>query len=230
MTTKKCLILAGGRGVRLKPLTDTTPKPMLLIKNKPILDYTVSLLPDSVSEVYIVIGWLGDQIKSYFGTYFNGKKINYLEQLEPKGTFNAVNLGREFLKDDSFLVVSGDDLYSKKDILKVSEKESAILAKKTNRPEKFGICKKGEGETLCDIIEKPKDFVGDLANIGVYKLRPTIFEEKIILGQNGEELLAPMIGNLAKKEKINVVEASFWHPIADKDDLLAAQDLELSNI
>ncbi|HBM45909.1 MAG: glucose-1-phosphate thymidylyltransferase (strD) [Parcubacteria group bacterium GW2011_GWF2_38_76] len=223
----KALILAGGRGVRLRPETDQTPKPMLHVQNKPILEHTISMLPDIISEIFIVTGWLGSHIKDHFGNEFKNKKIFYLEQTEPKGTFHALSLGKDFLNEEPFLIISGDDLYSAIDLKNVCEKESAVLVHKTDNPERFGICKKGEDGFLHKIIEKPKEFVGNLANIGVYKLRPTIFEEEIVVGSSGEQVLAPMIGNLAQKEKIALVEATFWHPIADINDLDKAQNLDL---
>lgn len=225
----KCLILAGGRGVRLKPITDTVPKTMVRVGGRPILEHTLLMLPKEISEVYIVIGWLGHQIKDHFGDRFRNRRIIYLQQSEPKGTFHALNLGKEFLRDAPFLVVSGDDLYSGSDLEKICEKESAVLTRKTKNPNSFGICLKDRRGYLQEIIEKPNEFVGNLANIGVYKLRPTIFDENIILGANGEQVLAPMIGNLAKTEKISLVQASFWHPIADIGDLNKAQNLKIYN-
>lgn len=225
---KKCLILAGGRGVRLRPLTDSTPKTMALFKGKPILEYTLSILPEEIVEVFIITGWLGDKIKNYFGGSYRGIKINYLQQDEPRGTFHALSLAKEFLKDESFLIISGDDIYSKKDIKEINQRESAVLAHKTSDPERFGICVIGGDGQLLDIKEKPKEFVGNLANIGVYKIRPTIFDEKIIVGKNNEQVLAPMIGSLAKKERVDVVQASFWYPVADMKDLEEIQGLEIN--
>ncbi|HRY62692.1 MAG TPA: nucleotidyltransferase family protein [Candidatus Paceibacterota bacterium] len=225
----KAVILAAGRGIRLRPHTDQIPKPMLKVGGDPILFHTLSILPDEVSEVFIIVGWLQDEIKNYFGKEFKGKKITYLSQNEPKGTFHALSLAKDFL-DEPFLMISGDDIYSKKDISEVSKKESAVLVHKTQNPERFGICKRGHDGLLCEIIEKPKEFVGDLANIGVYKLKPTIFKEDIVWGGNGEQVLAPMIGNLAKKEKIWLTEASFWHPIGDISDLNKAQTLDLTEV
>jgi bifunctional UDP-N-acetylglucosamine pyrophosphorylase/glucosamine-1-phosphate N-acetyltransferase len=225
----KAVILAAGRGMRLRPHTDRIPKPMLKVGNNPILFHTLSILPDEISEVFIIVGWLQDEIKNYFGNNFNGKKITYLSQEEPRGTFHALSLAKEFL-DKPFIMISGDDIYSKKDITKIAQHESAILVHKAEHPERFGICKKGKEGLLCEIIEKPKEFIGDLANIGVYKLRPTIFKEEVILGGNNEQVLAPMIGNLAKKEKIWLSEATFWHPIGDVDDLNSAQSIDLTNI
>lgn len=225
----KAVILAAGRGMRLRPHTDRIPKPMLKVGDNPILFHTLSILPDEVSEVFIIVGWLQDEIKNYFGNNFNGKKITYLPQDEPRGTFHALSLAKEYL-EQPFLMISGDDLYSREDIRKVASHESAVLVHKAQHPERFGICKRSDNGLLCDIVEKPKEFIGDLANIGVYKLRPTIFDEDVVLGSTGEQVLAPMIGNLAKKENVWLSEATFWHPIADVNDLNAAQNIDLTNI
>lgn len=224
----KAVILAAGRGMRLRPHTDRIPKPMLKVGENPILVHTLSILPDAVSEIFIIVGWLQDEIKKYFGDNFNGKKITYLAQDAPLGTFHALSLAKEFLQDAPFLMVSGDDLYCKQDLEEMSSYESSVLVHRTKNPERFGICKEAEGKLLCEIVEKPQEFVGDLANIGVYKLRPTIFKEGVVLAPNGEQVLAPMIGNLAKKEKIWLTEATFWHPIGDINDLDSAQNIDLT--
>ncbi|MBI3632845.1 MAG: nucleotidyltransferase family protein [Candidatus Vogelbacteria bacterium] len=218
------IILAAGRGTRLRPVTDDIPKPMVNFRGVPLLEYTLSILPIEVDHVIIVIGWLGHKIENYFGRQFFGRKINYVPQSEPKGTFHAIKMALPSLTGDNFMIVSGDDVYHKDDLAKVAaSRELSLLATETKTPERFGICKIGENGYLESIVEKPKVFCGSLAGIGVYKLNKKIFDEPVIFGPNGEELLAPMIGNLAASHKIEVIPASFWHPIADLNDLEKAQ-------
>lgn len=226
----KAVILAAGRGMRLRPHTDRVPKPMLKVGDSPILFHTLSILPDEVSEIFIIVGWLQDEIKKYFGNNFRGKKITYVTQEKPLGTYHALSLAKNHLQDESFLMISGDDLYSREDIKRLSLCESSVLVHKTNKPERFGICEKADGNLLYEIIEKPKEFIGDLANTGAYKLRPTIFQEEVYFGPNGEQMITPMIGNLAKKEKICLTEATFWYPIGDVNDLNGAQELDLTKV
>ena len=76
----QAIILAAGRGTRMGELTKETPKPMLKIKNKPILEYKLNALPEEITEVIFVIGYLGDAIKNYFGDFYNGRKIRYVIQ------------------------------------------------------------------------------------------------------------------------------------------------------
>lgn len=223
----KAVILAGGRGTRLKPLTDTIPKPMAMVSGRPILEYTFSILPKDISEIIVVTGWMGHKIKEHFGHKFNGRKIFYVQQEKPLGTFNALFTVKKFIeKEERFMIISGDDLYGSDDLKKIcSSKDLSILTTRTDEPEKFGICAIDNNGHLKEIVEKPEIFCGDLANIGVYKLDSDIFNENIVYGKNGEHYLAPMIGSLARKKKIEVVKASFWHPIADLNDLQKAQEL-----
>jgi NDP-sugar pyrophosphorylase family protein len=222
----KAVVLAAGRGTRLRPLTDDMPKPMVSLRGVPLLEYTLSILPSQVDSVVIVVGYMSDKIKNYFGRSFNGRAIEYVHQTEPRGTFHALRQAEDKIADEVFLIVSGDDVYSAMDLQKVaSTKYLSVLTNKTTQPERFGICKLNSDGFLESIVEKPKDFCGDLANIGVYKLNKNIFSQPIILGSNGEELLAPMIGNLASGEKIEIVTASFWHPIADMEDWQKAQKI-----
>ncbi len=222
----KAVILAAGRGTRLQPLTETVPKPMVNFRGVPLLEYTLSILPDQINEIVLVVGWLGDKIRHYFGASFSGRRIKYVIQLEPRGTFHALSQAENILAGDDFLVVSGDDVYCAKDLAKVASSSSlCLLANKTRQPERFGICILDEGGFLLDIVEKPEVFCGDLANIGVYKLNHTIFKEPVSIGVSGEELLAPMIGSLASSQKIEIIQASFWHPIADLEDLKRAQKI-----
>lgn len=222
----KAVILAGGRGKRLRPLTDNIPKPMVSLRGVPLLEYTLSILPEEIRQIVIVVGYLPDKIRNYFGGSFAGRRIEYVYQREPKGTFNALSQAQDNLDEEDFLVVSGDDVYRAKDLKKiVLTKHLSILVNKTNQPERFGICKVSEDGFLEDIVEKPITFCGDMANIGVYKLNHNIFKQPVILTSNGEEVLAPMIGTLSSCEKIELVRASFWHPIADMEDWNRAQGI-----
>lgn len=117
----QCVILAAGRGVRMGELTDRVPKPMLTIQGKPKLAHTIEQLPQEVSEVILVIGYLGDQIRSFFGEEYDGRKIRYVEQPEFNGTGGAVDLVKNMV-NGKFLVVMGDDLYLKRDLEKLLQK------------------------------------------------------------------------------------------------------------
>jgi len=212
------VILAAGKGTRLMPLTLKTPKPLVLLNNKPILEHTLDELPKEVDEVVLVIGYLGDQIKKYFGNNFLGRKIRYVVQKEQRGTFHALKQAQKYLKHE-FLSLMADDVYSKKDLVNLIKNKQAVLVREVKGPsEKFGVCLI-RGSYLIDIREKEADLKFKFANCGAFKLDMNIFNEPIIYGPSGEEWLSSMVGSLAKKNKVKVVKATRWFPIATVEDL-----------
>ena len=223
----KAVILAAGEGKRLRPLTLATPKPLLKVRGKPILEHTFNNLPDAVREIILVIGYKGEQIKDYFGGEFGGRKISYVEQPKPKGTFHALVLAKKWLSgEEKFLGIMGDNLYQKRDLEKLLAYSSpAILSYPTDHPEIMGICKVDYDGFLQEIIEKPNFPCGNLANIGVFVIGKEIFDEPIIYGPDGEEWLMPMFSSLAKKQAIKVVRGSFWFPIGYPEDLKMAESI-----
>ena len=224
----QAVILAAGLGMRLRPLTLKTPKPLLKVASKSILEHTMSMLPKEVDEVILVVGYLGHKIKKYFGEKYNGKSIKYVDQEKQLGTFHALKQAEPFLGKD-FLILMADDLYSKEDLQKLLKFENSVLAHRTNQPsEKFGACIPKDKIWLEDLIEKQPGLKNVLANCGSYKLSSDIFKEKVIYGPTGEEWLSSMVGSLAKKKPVRIVEATSWFPIATAEDLKNA-DVHLKN-
>src|SRR3989344_8985294 len=109
----KAIILAAGEGKRMRPLTLTKPKPMLEVLDKPLLHWIIDSLPEEITEIILVIGYKGDQIKKYFGNSFGGRKITYIEQKEQLGTAHALKLVKPILKNgERFIFMYADDLHS----------------------------------------------------------------------------------------------------------------------
>lgn len=215
----QAIILAAGKGTRLRPLTFATPKPLLIVAGKPILEHTLNALPEEIKEAVLVIGYLGEQIKRYFGSEYKGRKITYIHQKKQLGTFNALKQARPAL-GGSFLSLMGDDLYNQKDLARLLKFDHAVLVRKVTGPsEMFGVCLVRDRCLVKDILEKQSGLKFKFANCGAFKLTQDIFKEKIIYGPTGEEWLSSMIGSLAKKKPVRVVEAKRWFPIATPNDL-----------
>jgi NDP-sugar pyrophosphorylase family protein len=218
------VILAAGLGKRLRPLTNNLPKPMVLLGGKPILEYTLSILPEEVDEVIIVVGYLSEKIKKYFGSSFGRLKIIYAEQPEPKGTADGLLKAKPFLHGGYFLLIHADDLFHRDDLKKcVLSDEPAILVKEIAHPERFGVCLVDKNNQLLDILEKVENPPTNLANIGVYLLNQKIFNVPPGKTPNGELNLAMQIGKWAKQTTIKVIKAKFWHPIGYPEDLKPAE-------
>lgn len=218
----QAVILAAGKGTRLRPLTLKIPKPLVLLNDKPILEHILNELPKEIDEVILVIGYLGDKVKRHFGSNFLGKKIKYVVQREQLGTFHALKQAKKLLKDE-FLSLMADDIYSEKDLVNLIKNKHAVLVRAVKGPsEKFGVCVIRDNY-LVDIREKEKDIKFKFANCGAFKLDMDIFNEPVIYGPNGEEWLSSMVGSLAKKHKVKVIKAIRWFPIATPEDLKMAK-------
>ena len=111
----QAVILAAGLGTRMRPLTDAVAKPLLKIGDRPLLEYTFDALPDEIDEVIVVIGYLGEQIRTYLGEEFRGRKIKYVVQEKLEGTAKALWEAKSLLRE-RFLVLMADDIFAKKNI------------------------------------------------------------------------------------------------------------------
>ncbi len=108
----QAVLLAAGKGTRLRPLTRTTPKALIDICGKPLLQHILEALPDAVQEIFIIVGYLRGQVMERFGGTWDGKPIRYIVQDPLTGTGPAVHLAKDRLRG-KFLVVNGDDIYSR---------------------------------------------------------------------------------------------------------------------
>ncbi|MDD5396824.1 MAG: nucleotidyltransferase family protein [Candidatus Moranbacteria bacterium] len=218
------VILAAGRGTRMKDLTDSVPKPMLEIKGKPILAYKIEALPEKVEEVIFVVGYLGGQIQEYFGDSYAGKKISYVVQEQLNGTGGAVQLVKDLIKDD-FLLMMADDLYMKKDVEKLMHHDLAMLGLEVDDPKKFGIIYLNKDGNLKNIIEKPDISGPAFANIALYKLNKKFFDYPMTLSERGEYEIIQPISSMAQDFSFHVEKATDWFPIGNPEDLKKAEDI-----
>lgn len=219
----QAIILAAGKGTRMAELTKNTPKPMLKINNKPILEYKLNALPEEITEVIFIIGYLGDVIKNYFGNFYNGRKIYYVIQEKLDGSGAAVHLAKDILKD-KFLVMMGDDLYYKDDLKKIIKHDLAVLAHEVEEPSHFGIIETNENGSLINIIEKPKESENKLANIGAYMLNKKFFDYDMAYTDSGETNLPLTIAKMSDKHIIKIERASHWFAIGYPEDLKKAEN------
>jgi len=218
----QCVILAAGRGKRMKGLTKNTPKPMLKVGKCSILEHKIKMLPKSIKEIVFIVGYCAENIMDNFGREFDGRKITYVFQKKLNGTGGAIHLARSVL-EDKFLVMMGDDLYCKKDIVKILKNKLAVLAKEVENPSDFGILETNRRGYLEEIIEKPKRPKSNLANAAVYVLSKDFFDYELVSIGNGEYGLPQTLAKMTDKHKIKVEKASFWCPISCQEDLEAAE-------
>ena len=178
----KALILAGGKGTRLRPITNTSAKQLLPVANKPILFYGIEAIVNAgIKDIGIIVGDTKKDIKEAVGDGSRwGARVTYIEQEAPLGLAHAVKISQDFMKGDSFIMYLGDNLI-KDGITSLVEEFSKgkpnaqILLAKVPNPQQFGVVEL-KGDKVVRLVEKPKDPPSDLALVGVYMFDSNIFK------------------------------------------------------
>lgn len=189
------------------------------------MEHNLTQLEGLVDEVIIVIGYKEEVIKKYIGGSFGKMKINYIEEKERLGTAHALGMAEGRVKGN-FIVMYGDDLYSQADIKSCLKHKNCILAKKVDDPSRFGVLLLEDGRVK-KILEKPKEFVSDLANTGLYVLSEEIFGKikNVKKSVRGEYELTDALSELAGQAEVNYEEVKdCWSAVSYPWDLLEANE------
>jgi glucose-1-phosphate thymidylyltransferase len=236
----KGLLLAGGYGTRLRPLTHTGNKHMLPVANKPILLYGLESIRDAgIKKIGIILGPLREGIIEAISDGSKlGIEVTYIDQPEPKGLAHAVLVAEDFLKDEPFVMYLGDNILMKGikylvDDFKKSGEDAMVVLTKVKDPRIFGVAVVDKGR-LVKVLEKPKDPPTNLAITGIYMFTPVIFDiiHRLKPSGRGELEITDAIQMLLD-EKFNVgydMVDGWWKDTGKPEDLLEANELVLSDI
>ena len=237
----KGIILHGGHGTRLRPLTHTGPKQLLPIANKPMSEYCVeSLSSAGITEIAFIVGGIGSKkVKEYYGTGEKfGVNISYIEQDEPKGIAHAIGLCEHFIKNEKFVVFLGDNFINTPitdfiNNFETSNDNASLLLCRVDNPEQFGIAYLNDNE-IHKMIEKPKNPESNLAITGIYFLTSKIFEKIKQLKpswRNELEIVEALQMFLDDGEKISYdIITGFWKDTGTPNDIIHANKIILENL
>ncbi|WP_049982655.1 glucose-1-phosphate thymidylyltransferase [Halorubrum sp. BV1] len=238
----KGVLLSGGTGSRLRPITHTGPKQLVPIANKPVLEYALDdLIEAGINEVGIVLGDKGrTEIQEYFadGSEF-GVDITYIVQGEPLGLAHAVGCARDFVGDDPFVVYLGDDMMREGigDLVADLDPETyaaGIGLQEVDEPSRYGVVGRDENGDVTELVEKPENPPSKLALIGVYVFTPEIFEqiETLEPSWRGElEITEAVQGLLDGGRNVqSTVVHGWWKDTGKPSDVLHANRLVLDDI
>lgn len=213
MPNMKAVILAAGHGTRLWPLSESMPKVMVSIGNRPIIDYVVdSLVANSIKEIAIVVGYHKEAVMSHLGDGSDkGVKITYYLQNRPLGTAHALLCAKPFL-DRTFLVVPGDNLIDERVIKDALESRSGnvLVLTQSNLSSEYGVVTM-RGDRVVKIEEKPEDPVNHTISTGIFKLQPemvTMLEEETAQGITG--ISSAISKNLDKMDLEGIMTTGKW--------------------
>jgi len=236
----KALILSGGTGTRLRPFTYTRAKQLLPIANKPILVHIIEKVARAgIKDIGIIVGDTHEEIKAEVGIGSRwGVDISYIHQLSPLGLAHGVKTAASYIQDDDFLMILGDNLLEMElktimDFYYSSRSNACILLHKVSNPSEFGIAEI-DGTRVKRLVEKPKQYISDLAVIGVYVFDKTIFHaiEEIKPSERGELEITDAIQKLVESgAKVSYqLTSGWWKDTGSPQDMLEANRLVLSDI
>ena len=237
----KALILSGGAGTRLRPLTHTSAKQLLPVANKPIIFYGIEAIAAAgVKDFAIIVGDTADDVMKEVGDGSRwGVNISYIKQEAPLGLAHAVKISRDFIKDDPFIMFLGDNLL-KEGIPEFASKftenkpNALILLTKVPNPQQFGVAELDATGKVKKLIEKPKIPKTDLALVGIYLFDKNIFKavEAIEPSQRGELEITDAIQWLVDKGyKVEPhMVSGWWKDTGKPEDLIEANRLVLGMI
>ena len=228
---KKAVLLAAGRGTRMRDLTEALPKPMLEVRGKPVLQHIVEGLRDiGLTSLLIVVGWRADVVKQFFGDGSNlGVKIDYETQTVQDGTGRVVALAQNFVGADPFLLSYGDILIAPENYRRIRDAlagaEAVISVKRSDDVSQGGAVFLNDKFELTDLREKPRpgEPTSPWYNAGVYAFQRSIFDyiAKLEPSPRGEYELTDAIRNLALGgKKVQAIEiAGDWADVRDPEIL-----------
>ncbi|MBZ9572578.1 NTP transferase domain-containing protein [Patescibacteria group bacterium] len=225
---KKVVIAAAGRGTRMLHLTKSKSKHLINIQKKPFLAYLLdNLLKAGYKELILVVGYKEKMMREFLRKYnYQAKVVNQFEILgkEEYGTACPLKCLKDIVGRENFLSIYGDNLYSIKDLknFNIEDDYNWIAGFFHEHPEKYGVLQVENG-FLKKIVEKPKQFVGNLINTGLYKFTPEIFEKlsQISLSPRGEYELTDAINLLANEKKVKVKEIEdYWLDFGNPADII----------
>lgn len=220
----QCVIICAGKGTRMRPLTETSPKPLIEVCGKPILQHIVEALPSEVDELILVVGYLQEQIRTECGDVYCGKKVTYVEQENYSGGTGDALLCAKGLVTGTFMLLNADDIHGAAALQEAVASTCAVIAATTDTPEQFGVLMKREDGTLDSIIEKPQHPTSNLINTGGYVLNTHIFEYSVTVSEaHGEVLVTDMFTQFAQDYPVQIIEQTQWIPVGKPEDVSAAE-------
>ena len=237
----KGLILSGGTGSRLYPLTYTSAKQLIPLANKPILFRVIEAIRDAgISEIGIVVGSTGRKIREAVGQGDRwGINITYIQQDKPLGLAHAVKVSQDFLGDERFVMFLGDNVIEggiSPLIAQFSESDwnSQIVLTRIDHPEQYGVAELGDDGQIIRLIEKPKNPPSDLALVGIYMFDANVFKavDAISPSWRGELEITDAIQWLVDNgySVSPYVHRGWWIDTGAPGELLEANDLVLEEI
>jgi len=214
----------------MRPLTDSLPKPMLPVADRPLLAHTADAAVDAgADELIVVVGYEAEEVRSYFGERYRGVPVTFAVQDSQDGTADAVRAAREHL-DGPFAVLNGDNLYDPESIDSLFAAGPALATFQVEDPSNYGVISV-EGNCVSDIVEKPTDPPTNLANTGAYVF-PAETREWLDVpeSERGEYEITDVVARVIDEYDVTPVELDRWLDVGRPWELLEANEWKLDDL
>lgn len=229
--TIKAIVLAAGEGKRLRPFTETMPKVMLPVANKPLLEYVIDAIrKNGIEEVIVVVGYKKEVIMEYFKDY-QDIKFSYVIQDRQLGTAHALLQAKKQIKDQ-FIVLAGDNIIDSESITKLlkDRSEYSMLIREHPHTSKYGVVV-FENSKIRRIVEKPKEDIGKYISTGIYKLPRSVFTVIERCHAEGINALPSVIQILVSQGKhINTSLAKTWMDVVYPWDIITVNEIMIKSM
>jgi len=225
------IVLAAGQGTRMRPLTDSTPKPMLPVAGQPIVAHTLdAAIEAGATSLVLVVGYQAEAVESYFGDTYRDVPVSYVEQTEQRGTAHAVRTASTALDDAPFVVLNGDALYDTASLARLYDAGPAVGTYRVDDPSQYGVLEL-DGDRVTGVIEKPPDPPSDLINTGAYVFPA---EAQALLdvdtSERGELELTDVLATVCDQYDVTPVPFDRWLDVGRPWELLEANEWKLADL
>lgn len=231
----KVVVAAAGQGTRMLELSKDKSKHLIRVNNRPFLAYLLdNIYLAGYREIFLVVGFKGEMIEDLAREYAKEKNdllikiVSQFEILGPKekeyGTACPIKCVKDLIGKENFISLCGDNFYTVEDLksMNIDDAFCYVAGLKNGTPEKFGVLIEDGDDFLEKIVEKPKEFVGDLINTSLYKFTPEIFERVMQIGKSprGEYEITDAISLLAREKKVKIKKINdFWMDFGRPEDI-----------
>ena len=228
----KAVILAAGQGTRIRPLSESTPKPMLPVADRPLVAHVANAAADAgADELVFVVGYERGAVTDFFGEEYAGVPVSYAVQDDQAGTADAVDAARHRL-DGPFAVLNGDNLYRPEDVKRLFEAGPGVGATRADDPTNYGVFgTDGDGDSVTGIVEKPADPPSNLVNVGAYAF-PEAAQEWLTVSKSerGEREITDVLARVIEEFDVTPVEFDRWLDVGRPWELLEDNERALADV
>lgn len=226
----QAVILAAGEGTRMRPLTESLPKPMLPVADRPLVAHTVDAAVEAgVDELVLVVGYEQQVVRDHFGESYRGVPVSYAVQEDQLGTAHAVEAAKEHL-DGEFAVLNGDDLYDPAGLADLFSGGPAVGTYEVEDPTPYGVFDIEDG-AVTGIVEKPEEPPSNRINVGAYVF-PSAAREwlDVPMSERGEHEITDVLEQVIEQFEVRTVDIDRWMGVGRPWELLEANEWKLGEL